>query len=126
MSILRKRGKEKLRFRIVNRRVTNKEFKYFKRFFLECLKENRDIEKQLDSYYKRIQIGFSFRKGDFITIKFLRDFFKDSSFPSAIANREAFSVSKNGVGYIGFFIKDLQDHKKKRKNMCKMKSTTRT
>ena len=115
MSILRKRGKEKLRFRIMNKRVTNKEFKYFKRLFLECLEENSDIERKLNSYYKRIQIGFSYKKGDPITIKFLRDFFKDSSFPSAIANNNAFSTSKNGVGYVGFFIKDLQDHIKKRK-----------
>lgn len=106
MSILRKRGKEKLRFRIMNRRVTNKEFKYLKRLFLECLRENREIEKQLDSYYRRIRIGFSYKKGDSITVKFLRDFFQDSSFPSAIANNKAFSTSKSGVGYVGFFIKD--------------------
>jgi len=113
MSVLRKRGKEKLRFRIMNKRVTNKEFKYFKRFFLECLEENSDTERKLDSYYKRIQIGFAYEKGDPITIKFLRDFFKDSSFPSAIANNKAFSTSKNGVGYVGLFVKDLQDHIKK-------------
>lgn len=114
MSILRKRGKEKLRFRIINkRRVTNKEFKYFKRLFLECLNENGDIERKLDSYYKRIQIGFSYKKGEPITLKFLRDFFKDSGLPSAIANSKAFGTSKNGIGYVGFFTRDLQDHIKK-------------
>jgi hypothetical protein len=113
MSILRKRRKEKLRFRIVNKRVTNKEFKYFKRLFLESLGENSDIEKKLDSYYRRIQIGFSYKKGDPITINFLRDFFKDPSFASVIADNKAFSTSKNGVGYVGLFIKDLQDHIKK-------------
>jgi len=64
MSILRKRGKEKLRFRIMNKRVANREFKYLKRLFLECLKENSDIEKQLDSYYKRIQVYFYYEQAD--------------------------------------------------------------
>ena len=44
---------------MMNERVTNKGFKYLKRLFLECLKENSDIEKQLDSYYKRIQVYFA-------------------------------------------------------------------
>lgn len=111
MSILRKRGKEKLRFRIMNRRVTNKEFKYFKRLFLECLRENSDIVKQLDSYYKRIQVGFFHEKTDPYAHKSLKEFFKDPNFPrSVISSSPAFAVSKNGCAYIGLYLEDLRHH----------------
>ncbi|EMR73303.1 hypothetical protein MCGE09_00524 [Thaumarchaeota archaeon SCGC AB-539-E09] len=59
MESLRKRGKEKLRFRKMSFRVPNRDFKYFKRFFLECLSENKDITNSLTKYYRRIQIFFS-------------------------------------------------------------------
>lgn len=116
MSILRKRGKAKLRFRIMNRRVPNKEFKYFKRLFLECLRENKDVEKQLDSYYKCIQVGFFYEKNDPNALKSLREFFKDPNLTrSLISSQRAFAFSKNGFGYIGFFLKYLKEYIEERK-----------
>jgi len=77
MSILRKRGKPKLRFRNMSKRVINKEFKYIKKLILECLKENKDIEKQLDSYYRHIQIFFFYEYTDQNMAESIRVFFDD-------------------------------------------------
>ena len=64
MSILRKRGKTKLRFRIMNKRVTNRDFKYLKRLFLRCLSENQDIAERLNENYKFIQVFFFYEATD--------------------------------------------------------------
>jgi len=64
MSILRKRGKEKIRFRAMSSRVTSKNFKYLKRLFLDYLNENKDIAKQLDETYKLIQVYFFYESSD--------------------------------------------------------------
>lgn len=100
----------------MNRRVTNKEFKYFKRLFLECLRENSDIEKKLDFYYKRIQVGFFQYKTKPNAHHSLKEFFEDPNFPlSVISSPNAFAVSKNGLGYIGFYLKDLRHYFEERK-----------
>ena len=117
MSILRKRGKEKLRFRIMNRRVTNKELKYFKRLFLECLKENNDIEKQLDSYYKRIQVCFFYEQTDPDVEKSLREFLKDPNVTHHANSSPAFTQSRKGFGCIMIFVKHLKEFTKKRKDI---------
>lgn len=116
MSILRKRGKEKLRFRIINKRVTNKEFKYLKRLFLECLRENRDIEKQLESYYKCIQVYFFHKETDPNVEESIRESLKDPEVARP-GPSPASTVSKNGFGCITFFLKNLMDSTKKRKNV---------
>lgn len=54
MSVLRKRGKEKLRIRKMSKLVTNKQFKYVKKLILECLKENPEI----DLKKKMLKVGF--------------------------------------------------------------------
>ena len=117
MSILRKRGKEKLRFRIMNKRVTNKEFKYLKRLFLECLKENSDIERQLDSYYKRIQVYFFYEKTDLNIEKSIREILKDPKYPWRPTSSPASTTSRNGFGCIVFFLKHLRDFTKKRNDI---------
>ena len=115
MSILRKRGKEKLSFKIMNRRVTNKEFEYFKRLFLECLRENSDIEKQLDSYYNRIQVYFLYKRADLNVEKTLREFFKDPNPYLPPPSKPVFAISKKGSGCIGFFLEDLRGYVEERK-----------
>ena len=81
MSILRKRGKPKLRFRNMSRRVTNKEFNYLKKLCLECLRENENIEKSLDSYYKRIQIFFFYDVKENNIDNSIRDFLNTPDLP---------------------------------------------
>lgn len=117
MSILRKRGKEKLRFRIMDTRVTNKEFKYLKRLFLECLKENSDIEKQLDSYYKRIQVYFYYEQADPNVEKSMREFLKNPNVTRPAKPSPASTTSFEGLGCIVFFLKHLEDCTKKRKDI---------
>ena len=117
MSILRKRGKEKLRFRIMNRRVTNKEFKYLKHLFLECLKENSDIESQLDSYYKRIQVYLFYAKTDPDVEKSVREFLKDPEYSCSPKPIPAFTTSEKGFGCICFFLEHLREFTKKRKDI---------
>ena len=117
MSILRKRGKEKLRFRIMNRRVTSKDFKYLKRLFLECLKENGDIEKQLNSYYRRIQVCFFYEQTDPNMEESLREILEDPNVTHSVSSSPAFTISEKGIGCIMFFIKHLMEFTKKRKDI---------
>ena len=117
MSILRKRGKEKLRFRNMSRKVTNKEFKYIKRFFLECLKENRDIEKQLDSCYERIQVFFFYAQTDPDIDKTLREFLKDPDLTRPSRPTPASTVSRKGLGCIVFFLKHFKEITEKRSDI---------
>jgi hypothetical protein len=117
MSVLRKRGKEKLRFRIMNRKVTNKEFKYLKRLFLNCLKENSDIEKQLDSYYRLIQVFFFYEKTDPNVEKSIRDFLKDPEYPYHPKSIPAFATSRKGFGCIAYFSKHLMEFTENREDL---------
>lgn len=117
MSILRKIGKEKLRFRIMNKRVTNKEFKYLKRLFLECLKENSDVEEQLDSYYRHIQVCFFYEQTDPNVEKSLREFLKDPDVIHHSGSSPAFTQSRKGFGCIMFFLKHLRDFTEKRNDV---------
>lgn len=122
MSILRKRGKEKLRFRIMDRRVTNKDFRYFKRLFLECLKENGDIEKQLDFYYRRIQVLFFYEQTDPQVEKSVKEFLKDPEWSHHPTSRPALAVSREGLGCIPFFIKHMREYTKRRDDIEKHES----
>jgi len=117
MSILRKRGKEKLRFRIMNKRVTYKDFKYLKHLFVECLRENGDIEKQLDSYYKRIQVYFFYEQTEPNVEKSLIEFLKDPEAPHHPSSKPAFAQSRKGLGCIMFFVKHLKEFTEKRKDI---------
>jgi len=74
MELLRKRGKEKLRFRNMSHRVSNKDFNYFKRLFLECIRENEDIANSLIEYYKRIKYFFSIIGESLILVNQLKIF----------------------------------------------------
>jgi len=117
MSLLRKRGQEKLRFRIMNKKVTNKDFMYLKRLFLECLKENGNVERQLDSYYKRIQVYFFHEETDPDVEKSVREFLKDPEYTRRPKDSPAFVTSRDGFGCIVFFLKHLRDSTKKRNDI---------
>jgi len=101
----------------MNRKVTNKEFKYLKRLFLECLRENTDIEKQLDSYYKHIQVYFFYEKTDPNVEKSVREFLKDPKYTCRLTSSPAFTTSRKGFGCIVFFLKHLRDFTKKRNDI---------
>lgn len=123
MNISRKKGKEKLRFRIMDRkRVTTKDFKYLKRLFLECLKVNEDIEKRLDSYYKRIQVCFFYEQTDPDVEKALRQFLESSDLTRNPASSPAFARSRKGLGCIMIFLKHLMDFTKERKDVANVRT----
>jgi len=117
MSILRKRGKEKLRFRVMNSKVTNSDFKYLKRLFLDCLNENQDITKQLDETYKLIQVFFFDESTDPDVENILRKTLEDSTITKSPKPIPAFAQSKKNIGCIMMFVKHLHEISKKREDI---------
>ena len=117
MSILRKRKKPKLRFRNMSRRVTNREFNYLKKLCLECLRENEDIEKQLDSYYQHIQIFFFYESTEQNIVESIRAFLNYSTLNVPSHPRPATTVSIKGFGCIVFFLKHLKEFTAKRNDV---------
>jgi len=117
MSLLRKRGQEKLRFRIMNKKVMNKDFKYLKRLFLECLKENSNVERQLDSYYKHIQVYFFYEKNDPDVEKSVKEFLKAPEYTRRPKDSPAFATSREGFGCIVFFLKHLKEKTEERNDI---------
>jgi len=117
MSILRKRGKEKIRFRIMNNRVTNRDFKYLKRLFLECLGENRDIVKRLNEYYKLIQVFFFYEATDPNVENSLKSILNDSTISHSARPVPAFALSKKNVGCIMVFVKHLNEFTQNREDI---------
>lgn len=114
MSVLRKRGKEKIRFRIMNNRVTNRDFKYLKRLFLECLGENQDIAEQLNENYKLIQVYFFYDSADPNAEDSLRSALNDSNISHSREPNPAFARSRKNVGCIMVFLKHLNEFTQKR------------
>jgi len=94
--------------------VTTKDFKYLKGLFLECLRENTDIEKQLDSYYKRIQVYFFYEKTDQEVEKSVREFLKNPEYTCSPRPSPGLATSYKGFGCVCFFLKHLMDFTKKR------------
>jgi len=104
------------------KRVTTKDFKYLKGLFLECLRENTDIEKQLDSYYKRIQVYFFYNTTDPDVEKSVRDFMRNPKYVYSPKPSPALSTSEKGLGCICFFLEQLRDFTKKRIDMQDVKA----
>lgn len=117
MSMLRKRGKEKLRFRVMNSRVTNRDFKYLKRLFLICLNENQDIPMQLDETYKLIQVYFFYESTDPNVENTLRDTLDDSTISHSSKPTPAIAQSRKNIGCIMMFLKHLDEISKKREDI---------
>jgi len=122
MSVLRKKGKPKLRFRNMSNRVINIEFKYVKKLILECLKENVDIEKQLDSYYRHIQIFLFYEHSDKNVAESIRTFFDNPTMDVPSCPVPAFAVSEKGLGCIVFFLKHFKEFTEKRDDIVNVKA----
>ncbi len=117
MSILRKRGKEKLRFRVMNSRVTNRDFKYLKRLFLICLNENQDITMRLDETYKLMQVYFFYESTDPNVENTLRSTLDDSTISHSSEPTPAIAQSRKNIGCIMMFLKHLNEISKKREDI---------
>jgi hypothetical protein len=115
--MLRKRGKEKIRFRVMNSRVTSGDFKYLKRLFLDCLNENRDIAKQLDETYKLIQVWFFYESSDTNVESTLKTTLNDSNVSHSAKPTPAFTQSRKNVGCVMMFLKNLDETTKKREDV---------
>ena len=114
MNILRKKGKEKIRFRIMNGRVSNRDFKYMKRLFLGSLNENPDIAEQLDKHYKLIQVCFFYETKDPAVENTLKNILKDSTITHSSEPTPAFAQSRKNIGCIMVFVKQLDEITQKR------------
>lgn len=114
MESLRKRGKEKLRFRRISHRVSSRDFKYFKRLFLDCLRENEAIVNSLIKFYRRIQIFFFYNRKESGIGESVRDFLGLSIIPNYEGTQPATTTSKNGLGCILFFIQHMKEYTEKR------------
>jgi len=117
MSILRKRGVEKLRFRIMNRRVTNEDFEYLKGLCLQCLNENPDIAERLDEIYKLIQVYFFYETTDLNAANSLRSILNDSTITYPTKPTPAFCESRTNVGCIMVFLKHLNECAQRREDI---------
>ena len=116
MSILRKRGKTKLRFRIMNKRVTNRDFKYLKRLFLRCLSENQDIAERLNENYKLIQVFFFYEATDPNVENNLKSVLNDLTVSYSAKPIPAFAQSRKNIGCIMVFVKHLNEFTQKRED----------
>jgi hypothetical protein len=118
MSTLRKRGKEKIRFRIMNRRVTSRDFKYLKRLFLQCLRENQDITGRLNENYRLIQVYFFYESTDPEVESSLRGTLKDQTFEYDKSPIPAFAKSQKNIGCIVVFVKHLNEITREREDIA--------
>jgi len=117
MSILRKRGKEKIRFRIMNHRVTNRDFKYLKRLFLKCLSENQYIAERLNENYKLIQVYFFYEAIDPNAENSLKSILNDSTIRYSAKPTPASAQSRKNVACILMFVKHLNEYTQKREDI---------
>lgn len=122
MSILRRKGKEKLRFRIASKRVTSRDFKYLKRLFLKCLNENRDIAERLSDIYKLIQVFILYERTDPNTVNLLRSVLKDNTLSYSTKPDPAFAQSRKNIGCIMVFVKHLNEFTQRREDIKDIES----
>lgn len=114
MSILRKRGLPKLRFRKMSNLVANKKFKYVKNLILECLKENPEIEQKLDSFYHQIQVFIFDNCLEKNTVESIETFLDDHNTNTKVGSIPALAISRKGQGCIAIFLKHLNEFTNKR------------
>jgi hypothetical protein len=114
MSILRKRGKPKLRFRNMSELVVTKELKYVKKLILECLKENPEIEQKLDSFYHQIQVFIFDNCLEQNIVEIIEKFLEDHNTNIKVGSTPALAISRKGRGCIAIFLKNLNEFTKKR------------
>jgi hypothetical protein len=109
MSVLRKRGKEELRFKIMNNRVSNPIFKNLKGLAIKSLNENPDIEEKLDRHYKAIQICFFYEAKDPNVVSSLHQILKDPEIGGIPSTDSALTLSRKNIGCILIFVKRLYE-----------------
>jgi hypothetical protein len=117
MSILRKEGKEKLRFKVMNSRVSNQDFKRLKRLLLNCLDENPSLVRVLDENYRFIQIYFFFESRDKYAEDSLRLILNDPEITYSPNPCPAFTQSRKKIGCILVFVKHLEEFTQKRSDI---------
>lgn len=121
MSILRKRGREKIRFRIMNKQVSNRDFKHLKRLFLECLRENTDITELLNENYKLIQVYFFYESTDPEVENSLRRILNDQTIEYDKSPNPAFAKSQKNIGCIVLFVKHLNESTRGREDITDLR-----
>jgi hypothetical protein len=114
MSILRKKGKEKLRFKIMNNRVPNPIFNNLKGLIIKSLNENADITEKLDKYYKLIQIYFFYEVKDPNVVSNMQQTLKDPKITDIPKAKPALAISRKNIGCILIFVKHLEETTQKR------------
>lgn len=117
MQSLRKRGKEKLRFRKMSHKISNKNFKYFKRLFLECIRENEGIANSLNKYYRRIQVFFFYDRKDPNVGKAVKDILNFPAIPNLTDTKPSTAISRDNLGCICFFIHHINEYTSKRNDI---------
>jgi hypothetical protein len=114
MSILRKKGKEKLRFKIMNNRVPNPKFKSLKGLIIKSLNENPDITEKIDKYYKIIQIYFFYEVKDPHVLSSMQQILKDPKITDIPKAKPALAISRKNIGCVLIFVKHLEETTQKR------------
>ena len=117
MQSLRKRGKEKLRLRKMSPKISNKDYKYFKSLFLECIKENEDIANSLNEIYRRIQVFFFNDRKERNVGEAVKDFLNLTIIPNYTDSKPATVTSYDNLGCILFFIQHMNEYTSKRNDI---------
>ena len=114
MNSLRRKGKEKIRFRSMNPRITSRNFQNFKRLFIECLRENYEIKRILNQNYSRIQVYFFWETSDPGVEVAVRQALNDNSYTFSTTPIPATTISRNRRGCILVFLGHLMERIKQR------------
>jgi len=122
MDSLKKKGKEKLRFKIMNEAVSNRDFKYFNRLFLTCLNENPDIAEELNRIYEPIQIYYYYETKDPNIGDNLRKILNDPEANYFSRPIPALAQSRKNVGCILVFLKHMWEFTQKRADISNIEN----
>jgi len=122
MQSLRKKGKEKLRFRKMSTKISNKDYKYFKSLFLECIKENKDIANSLNEIYRHIQVFFFNDRKEQNIGGSVKDFLNLTTIPNYRDSHPATTTSRDKLGCILFFIQHMNEYTSKRNDINDIRS----
>ena len=114
MEILRKRGKEKLRLRNMSHKISNRDYKYYKKLFLECIRENEKITDSLNKYYRRIQVYFFYDRKDTRVRQTVKEFLRLPTISTFEGSKPSTALSKDGLGCILFFTNHMKEYTRAR------------
>jgi hypothetical protein len=117
MSVLRKEGKEKLHFKIMNKAVSNQDFKRLKKIALDCLNENPTITEKIDENYKIINVYFFYEATDQNVDISSREALADPERPYIARPIIATTQALRNLGLILVFLKRLKEDAQRRTNI---------